>query len=155
VADAGHRFQKAAEAFGVGIERDEGAGIAAAGLVLRLAGTQRGREVSPEVVEAVVRHLENAPDIGWLAAIEEQIGGGRVGVDAVAAFEEVERDQSIEEVACPTRMQAEASAQLGQRLGVPGKLSEDPNLDGAQEGLGGKETHAYLHNSIWPRFAHC
>ena len=61
-------------------------------------------------VEAVVGHLEDAADVGGLALVEEEIGGGRVVVDAVAALEEVEGDEGVEEVVCGARMQAKAGA---------------------------------------------
>ena len=98
VADAGHGAEKAAEALGVGVERCEGIAFAVADFVLRLAGAEGGGEIAPEGIEAVVGHLEHAADVGGLALVEEEIGGGRVVVGAVAALEEVEGDEGVEEV---------------------------------------------------------
>ena len=64
-------------------------------------------------IEAVVGHLEDAADVGGLALVEEEIGGGRVGVGAVAALEEAEGDEGVEEVARGAGMQAEAGAEFG------------------------------------------
>ena len=68
----------------------------------------------------MVGHLEDAADVGGLALVEEEIGGGRVVVGAVAALEEVEGDESIEEVACGAWVEAEAGAEVGQGFGVLG-----------------------------------
>ena len=43
-------------------------------LVLRLPCPQRLGEVAPEPVEPVVRHLENAADVGGLVFVEKEIG---------------------------------------------------------------------------------
>ena len=68
-------------------------------------------EMSPERIQAVVGHLEDAADVGRLAAIEEQIGLGRVGVAVAARAQEAERDERIEEVARRARVQAEPPAE--------------------------------------------
>jgi hypothetical protein len=44
-AEAGHGFEESAEAFGIGVERGEEAGVVATCLVLRLSGLQGGIEV--------------------------------------------------------------------------------------------------------------
>ncbi len=110
----------------------EGILAAGTGLVLRLAGAEGDGEVAPERVEAVIGHLEHAADVGGLALVEEEIGRGRVVVDAVAALEEVERDESVEEVVRGAGMQAEAGAEFGQGFGVFGELGEELHFDCAQ-----------------------
>jgi hypothetical protein len=155
VADAGHRAQETAQPLGVGVEELEGVGVAAAKFVLRLAGAQRDGEVAPKGIEALIGHLEHSADIRGLALVEEEIGGGRVVVGAVAAFEEVERDEGVEEVARRPGMQTEASTQLGQSLRVFGELSEQFKFDCAQQRLGCKEAATYLHYVVHPWFVHC
>ncbi len=119
-ADAGHGAEEAAKAIGVGVESYERIVAAVTGLVLRLAGAERGGEVAPMSVEAVVGHLEHAADVGGLALVEEEIGGGGVVVGAVAALEEVEGDEGIEKVVCGAWMEAEAGAEVGEGFGVLG-----------------------------------
>ena len=92
---------------GIGVERLEEARAAALDLVLRLPGAQRLGEVAPERIEAMVRHLEDAADVGRLLPVEEQVGLGRVGVAVAGALQEAERDQRVEEVARRARVQAE------------------------------------------------
>ena len=58
----------------------------------------------------MVGHLEDAADVGGLALVEEEIGGGGVVVGAVAALEEVEGDEGVEEVVRGAGMEAEAGA---------------------------------------------
>ena len=61
----------------------------------------------------MVGHLEHAADVGGLALVEEEIGGGRVVVGAVATLEEVEGDEGVEKVARGAWMQAEPGAEFG------------------------------------------
>ena len=154
VADAGHGFEEVAQSLRVRVERGEETGAAAADFVLRLAGAQGGGEVAPEGVQALVGHLQHAADVGRLALVEEEIGLGRVVVDAVAALEEPEGDERVEEVARGARMQAEAGGEFGERLGVFGEFGEDFHLDGAEQSLRGPEAEADLQNLVWPWFAH-
>ena len=84
VADAGHRLQEAAEPRRVGVQRAEHRRSAALRFVLRQAGAQRLGEMVPEAVQAVVRHLEHAADVGRLRLVEKQVGRGRVGIRAAA-----------------------------------------------------------------------
>ena len=76
-------------------------------------------------IEAVVGHLEHAANVGGLALVEEEVGGGRVVVDAVAALEEVEGDEGVEEVARGARMKAKAGAEFGRGFGVFGEFGEE------------------------------
>jgi hypothetical protein len=86
-------------------------------------------------VEAIVCHLEHAADVGGFALVEEEIGGGRVVVGAVAALEEVEGDEGIEEVACAAGMESESCAEFFEGFGVFGEFGEELELDGAKQGL--------------------
>ncbi len=148
VADAGHGFEEAAETVGIGVEGGEGAGFAGAGLVLGLAGAEGGGEVGPGGIKALVGHLEDAADVGGLVFVEEEVGGGGVVVEAVAALEEVEGDEGVEEVVGGAGMEAEAGAELGERTRLPGELGEDLHFDGAEEGFGGPEAEAYLQDVV-------
>ncbi len=64
----------------IGIERLEESRPADLDLVLRLTGAKRLGQISPERIEAVVRHLEDAADVRRLVPIEKEIGLGRVRV---------------------------------------------------------------------------
>jgi hypothetical protein len=112
-ADAGHGFEEGAEPFRVGIQILEEAGLAVAGFVLRLTTTKGDGEVVPERIEALIRHLQDATDVGRLSLIEEEIGCGRVAVRAVLTFEEVESNESVEKVARRARVQGEPGAEFG------------------------------------------
>jgi len=72
-ADTGHGFEEAAEPIGVGVEGVEQA-APLAGFVLRQAGAERGGEVTPVGIEAVIGHFEHAADVGRLTLVEEEIG---------------------------------------------------------------------------------
>jgi hypothetical protein len=90
-----------------------------------------------------------------LATATKQVPSlGRVAVDAMFALEEAERYQGIEEVVGGTGMQAEAAAEFGERFGMAGEFGEDLHLDCAEQGLGGPEAEAYLHDLVGPWFAH-
>ena len=120
-----HRARELRQPRRVGVERLEEV-PAALGLVLRVAGAQALGQRPPERVEAGVRHLQDATDVGGLGAVEEQLGRRGVGVAAVLALEHAERDQRVEEVRRAARMQAQAFAQrlAVERAGV-GELGEN------------------------------
>ena len=71
----------------------------------------------------MVRHLEDAADVGRLLPIEEEIGLGRVGVLLAVALQEAERHEGIEEVARRTRVQPQASAERVEVLGTVRQLA--------------------------------
>jgi hypothetical protein len=104
----------------------------------------------PVAVQALVGHLQYTADIGGLALVEEEIGLGRVGVDAVVALEETERNQRVEEVARGAGMKPEAGAEFGEWFGVFSELGEDLHLHRAEEGFGGPEAEANLHDVVGP-----
>ena len=83
----------------------------------------------------MVGHLEHAADVGGLALVEEEIGGGGVVVGAVAALEEAEGVEGVEKVACGARMKAEACAEFGLGFGVLGEFGEELEFDGAEQGF--------------------
>ena len=68
-------------------------------LILQFTGAQSLRERSPEAIEPGIRHLEETADIGWLGSIEKQVRVCGVAVNAVLALQQLECNQSIEEVA--------------------------------------------------------
>ena len=55
--------RKSLQTRGIGVERLEETRPAGFELVLRLAGPQRLGEVTPERIEAAVRHLEDAAEV--------------------------------------------------------------------------------------------
>ena len=98
-ADAGHGAEEVAKTIGVGVELLEGVFAAVTGLVLGFSSTKGDGEIAPEGIEAMVGHLENAAHVGGLALVEEEVSGWGVVVGAVAALEEFEGDEGVEEVA--------------------------------------------------------
>ena len=118
--------------------------------VLRLAGAEAGGEVAPEFVVTLVGHLQQAADVGGLVLVEEEVGLGGVGVDAIVALEEVEGDEGIEEVGGGTRMKAEAAAEFGEGFGVLGEFGEELHFDGAEQSFGGPEGEACLQDMVGP-----
>ena len=75
---------------------------------------------------------------------------GRVAVAALAsfpvAFEESERDERVEEVVNPARMEAERGADRLGRHRVVTEHCEEFELDRRQERLRWPEPHAHLHD---------
>ena len=88
--------------------------------------------MAPERIQAVVRHLEDAADVGRLAPVEEEIGFGRVGVAIAVALKKSERDERVEKVARRARVQPEAPAKRVERLGAVRELAEHAKLDRAE-----------------------
>ena len=80
--------------------------------------------MAPKAVQPVVRHLENAAEIGRLALVEKQVGCGRIAVDAVGPLEKAERDQRVEEIPSRARIKAEA---FTERLAFSGCLANSVN----------------------------
>ena len=111
------------------------------------------RKVVPERIKTLVGHLEDSADVGRLALIQKEVGRGRVVVLAVSALEKAQRDERVEEVARRTRMQAKASLDGCEVLGMLGEFGKQFHLDGAQERFGGPEAQAHLHDVIHPGFA--
>ncbi len=146
VADAGHGGEELLEAGGIGVEGFKTWRFAGAGFVLRLAGAESLGEVAPEGIEAVVGHLEDAAHVGRLLAIEEEIGGGGVGVFAVLPLEETKGDESVEEIPGRPGVQAEAPAQGFEGLRSMGQFGEDSHLNGAEKDFRGPEAKADLEN---------
>jgi hypothetical protein len=91
-ADRAHRGKETTKPFRIGIGRCEDVD-AVPGFVLVLAGSQGLREGSPESIEAGVGHFEHASDIGGLGAIEKHTGIEGIGIDAVFAFQELQRHE--------------------------------------------------------------
>ena len=152
VADAGHGGEELLEPCRIGVERFEEAGSTRLDLVLRCAGAKRLRQVRPERIESMVRHLEDAAHVGGLLPIEEEIGLGRVGVLLAVPRKEAERDEGIEEVARRTRVQPQASAERVEVLGPARELREDAHLDRAQERLRGPKGQTGLQNLLGIRW---
>ena len=96
----------------------------------------------------MVRHFEDAADVGRLRFVEEEIRLRRVRVDAVFAFEEAEGDERIEKVTRCTRMQPHAALHAGEITGMFGQIREDLHFDGGKQGLGGPEGQAGLQDVV-------
>ena len=155
-AQARHRRQELPQARGVGVESLEEGHVARLRLVLEPPGAQPLGEPAPEPVEAVVRHLEEPAEVRGLAPVEEEVRGRRVVVDAVAALEEAQRDQRVEEIAGGALVQAEALAQGLEILRMARELREEPDLDRAEQRLRGPEAETDLHDVFRVRpIGHC
>src|SRR5437588_12914489 len=77
-----------------------------------------------------------------------EVGGRRVEIDSSLPSKQAERNQSVEEVACASRVQIET---LLQRLSVEwsdGKLGEEIELDSAQQCLRSPEGDTQLHDVL-------
>ena len=82
----------------------------------------------------MVGHLQYAANVRRLALVEEEIGGRRVVILAVAALEKFQRYQRIQEITCGSRVQAEPALQSFQRSsGVLGQFREKPHFHCAQQ----------------------
>lgn len=86
----------------------------------------------PEGIEALVGHLEHPAEVGGLALIEEEIGGGRNAIQIVAAFQEAEGHEGIEEVARRAGMQSKPSPQRFEVFRVLSKFGEQFHFDRGQ-----------------------
>ena len=71
--------QKAFQSSRIGVQGFEHARPAGPDFVLRLAGAERFGEMAPERIQPLVRHLENAADVGRLLPVEKEV---RLGVFA-------------------------------------------------------------------------
>ena len=100
--------------------------------MLRLARPQSLGEMVPEAEEPEVGHLEDAADVRRLPPVEEEIGLGRVRVDAAVPLQEAERDEGIEKIERGSLVQPEALAQIVGRRRFLRQPREDLELDGAQ-----------------------
>jgi hypothetical protein len=80
--------------------------------------------MTPERIEPVVGHLENAANVGWLALVQEERGGRRVAVIAVTALEKFQRHQCIEKIPRPATMKPNPPLQHFQRLGTVGQFGK-------------------------------
>ena len=105
VADAGHRLAEIPAAGAGSAYSRKRRRPATARLVLRLAGAQGLGQVCPVPVQAAVRHLQHAADVGGLCAVEKYRRLRRVRVDSVRLAEKAERDQRVEKVSRGSRMQ--------------------------------------------------
>ncbi|HWA84855.1 MAG TPA: hypothetical protein VG710_01420 [Opitutus sp.] len=148
MAHPGHRGEKFLQALGVGVERFEEPRAAAAQLVLRQAGAQALGEMGPERIEPVIRHLEDAADVGRFFPVEKEGGLGSVAVAVAFTLEKAERDERIEEIAGGAFVQAEPAAQALEFFGAAGELGEDLHLDRAQERFRGPEGEAGLQDFL-------
>ena len=67
--------------------------------------------MAPERIQPLVRHFQNAADVGRLLPVEKEIGLGGVRILVARAREKAERDQRVEEVARRARVQAQTPAE--------------------------------------------
>src|SRR5688572_18891517 len=109
-AEPGHRLQEAAGALGIPVECGEQI-LAMLDLILRFPGAERRGQMSPEWIQAAVRHLQHPADIGRLITIEKHGGIVTVGIDGIAAGKESKRHQGVKKVPMRARMEVEASSQ--------------------------------------------
>jgi len=146
-AQPGHRVQELAEPVRICVELAEEV-AAGTSLVLGLAGTECVGQAGPERIQPGVRHLEQAANVGGLAAVEEEAGLGCVRVEAFLALQHPECDESIEEVHCASPVEPEAVRDLllGEWLLRDGR--EEAELDGAQQCLRAPEREPELENDF-------
>ena len=111
-ADPGHRGQKAFQSSRIGIQGFEHARPAGPDFVLRLAGAERFGEMAPERIQPLVRHLENAADVGRLLAVEKEVRLRSVRIQVPGAREKTERHERIQEIARRPRVQPQTSARV-------------------------------------------
>src|SRR5262249_53947500 len=111
-AQARHGLHEAAKRFGVEVRTRKRARPTVADFVLRLTRAKTLRQVSPERIESRVGHIEEAPDVGLLVAIKEQIRLESVGVfrcgPIVSLLQETEGDQRVQKVCSGPRMQGQS-----------------------------------------------
>src|SRR5581483_2997883 len=164
--DAAHRVHKLLQACGVAVELVEHRYAGALELVLRPAAPERFGELTPERVEAGIRHLEEAPDVARASPVEEGGGLRRVAIAcrrAVAVpLEEPECDERIREVRYRARMKPDLGTKLLGRLRRGTQRREDAELDRREQNLRRPEPHADLeealrcesgHATSWPRLS--
>jgi hypothetical protein len=146
-ADTGHGTKKLLEPRRIRIERGEGI-LAALRLVLWQSGAERGGQRAPETIEAVVAHLKDAADVGWLGFVEKQFGFRSVLIDSILALEKPHGDQGIEEIRGAPWMKSEPALQRGKVRGMPGQIGENFHFHGAQQGFRSPECHAGLKDAV-------
>jgi hypothetical protein len=80
------------------------------------ASAKSSGEVTPERIETGIGHLKDSANVAGLAAVEEEVGLGRVGVRLAGALKEFECDECVEEVARGTGVKSETFGELVELL---------------------------------------
>ena len=148
--DSLHRVHELLEPRRVAVQLVEHRLAGVLDLVLRLPGPQRLGEIAPESIQPGVQHLEDPADVRRALLVEERRGLRRVAIAAVGAvavaLEEPQRDERVEKVVDPARVQPEPFAELltGHRLVA--ELREQLQLDRREQRLRRPEPHPDLHD---------
>ena len=122
--DSRHRLHELLEPRRVAVELVEHRLAGLLDLVLGLPGLQRLGEIAPEWIEPLVGHLQDSADVGRAPLVQERRTLSRVAIAAVAPLtvplQESQRDEGVEEVVDPSRVEAELFADLltGHRIGA-------------------------------------
>ena len=132
MAHARHGLKELFQSHRVGVQGYERIGTAVFSFVLGKPAAQRRRELTPERIEPVVGHFEDAAHVRWLTLVEEEFSRRRVIVTPVTAFEKFQRHQRVEEIACRSWMEPQPLLQSFDIPGVFRKLREQPHFNGAQ-----------------------
>ncbi len=89
-------------------------------LVLRVPGAKGFSQTAPERVQAVVGHLQDAPDVRRLVTVQKELGSRRVPVDAVFSLEHAQGNERIHEVVSRSFVKTQASLDSRKVFGVLG-----------------------------------
>jgi hypothetical protein len=150
MAHSGHSSQELFQSGWLGVKSFERVGATFPDLVLRESSSERRCEVAPKWIEPTVGHLKDTADVGWLAFVEKEIRDRGVVVPTVAAFEEFQGYESVEEISRRSRMEPEASLQRIEIFRVFAQFRKHFHLDSAQQCFRRPESEAHLQNVIRP-----
>ena len=129
--DPGHCLHELLEPFRLAVQLFEHRGPTVLGFVLRLAGSERLREVAPEGIQAGVGHFQEAAHVVGAVFVKEgrrftRVAVSRIGAVAVA-LEKTERDQRVKEIGIRAAMQAERVLELAPVIVPPPKRVNSPS----------------------------
>jgi len=146
-AEPRHPLQERFQAGGIRVESGEQV-LPPLDLVLGPPGSQRLRQRTPERVEAGVRHLEHATEVGGLGPVEIQIRVRRVPISPVVPLKHAEGHERIEEVPSTARVQPEAPREGSGAKRVLCEFGEYTELYRRQEDLRPPEAQPEVHQPI-------
>ena len=148
--DPRHGVHELLEARRVRIQLGEHRLARVLGFILRLARLESLGEVRPELIQASIRHLEDAADVSRAGSVEKKgaLGSIRVArIETVAVtLQKLESHQRVREVRYGAWTELQGCSDFLARHRLSRELGEEFELDGGEQRLRRKETQANLHD---------
>src|SRR4030095_5177176 len=150
---AGHGVEELFELRRLGIQLFEDSFFAVLCFVLRLPGTERFRQVMPELEQPRIQHLGDSADVARALAVKVESGRWRVEIfrpgSVALAFEELHHHKRVEKIRDAARMQCEFLADFCAREPALSKRSEQTKLNSGKQNFGVPKAESGLEDCIW------